>query len=230
MDPNASNLSVENCNMYMSNCGHGYIFKEDIEPNQGLCKTCYDAQYEYLNPHVWTSNYAKDFKKSDCGPCHQGQCGSLKSTGTGWISTDPRLVSTGHNGQLLFLDRPPLDGCISEKEVYTDKSPSTGVFYNNYQDIDKGQIVYYTDKSLEDAFFYPVYTLPKHTQGSLYISPMDTVQPIYTREPGVKIESKGGSYTGCLSWMQDSLEQREDIISRQQLKNNGQKYITRWSK
>ena len=54
---------------------------------------------------------------------------------------------------------------------------------------------------------------------------MDAIKPQYSKVP---INSKNTNYS-CLSWINDSTGHREDIMQRQQRKNNEQRYEPRWS-
>ena len=60
---------------------------------------------------------------------------------------------------------------------------------------------------------------------------MGALKPQYPRSPLVRTNPVGptrDNYQGCLSWMQDSLEHREDLIGLQMRKINQQRYAPRW--
>jgi hypothetical protein len=106
-----------------------------------------------------------------------------------------------------------------------------GKKYNDYSDVKAGQIVYYIDKSIEDANYLPVYTNNAYVKGVMYKDPMDGMNPQYIRTPVIKtdlLDTKNNK-TNQLSWIRDSLESREDLINLQQQKYNKQKYSSRWT-
>ena len=61
---------------------------------------------------------------------------------------------------------------------------------------------------------------------------MGAYKPQYERVPVIwdnVLDTKRNRYRGGLSWIEDSNESREDLMARQQLKNNQQKYSARWT-
>lgn len=175
--------------------------------------------FKTLNPQLAQENYDTGFQKIKCG------------NKTVYVSNDPRLIDSAR-GQVIPLDLPPDDGSVKLSEVYTDpRLKEYGKFYKNYSDISAGQITYYTNNSIEDAFFRPVFTTSAYDMKSLYQDPMSAMRPQYDRFPiknNDHVTSKKTNYQYNLSWMDDSVEQREDIISRQMRKQNEQKWSARW--
>ena len=55
--------------------------------------------------------------------------------------------------------------------------------YKDYRDINAGQITYYIDKSIEDAFYKPIYENNAFDTGYLYKDPMGGIKPQYERNP-----------------------------------------------
>ena len=102
-----------------------------------------------------------------------------------------------------------------------------------YKNIGDGQITYYIDKSIEDAFFSPVFSEPAIQQKILYKDPMGSIQTIYDRVPLINTENPTVTsvkeYPYCLSFIQDSQSHREDIMAIQQRKNNREKWSARWA-
>ena len=216
-----TNMSVRNCdvsNPYY-NCYNNRVFDQNIEPR------LQPNEYTNLNPKAIDNLYDTSFKKIECD-INEG-CGK-----TVYISTDPRLISTSHSGQVLALDVPPLNGKVKLSEVYTDpRLQNYGRRYTSYEDVNAGQIEYYIDKHFDDAFYTPVYENPSFATSSILIDPMGSIKPQYNRVP-VKnnnvMDTKRDNFDHKLSSLQDSNEHREDLMARQQRKNNQQNYQLRW--
>lgn len=213
-----TNMSVRNCDFpAYYECYDRKVFKKQIEPRN-------IEGFVNLNPDAIRNQYDKSFSKINC-----------QNTGaTFYGSSDPRLVSSFHNGQFLPLDKPPINGGqIKLADIYTDPTlQNYGKQYSSYMDVNAGDIVYYIDKSIQDAFYKPVYENNAYDTGVLYKDPMGSMKPQYLRQPVIGnnvLNTKRENYQHGLSWMEDSNEQREDIIARQQLKNNQQKYSARWT-
>jgi hypothetical protein len=223
-----SSLSIKNCNFSPYKCNIGSykpdgaqeIFKKQIEPR------LLDG-FNIINNNVYKNAYDKTFDKVDCQ--NNGSCNS-----TVYASSDPRLISVPNGGQSLTLDRPPLNAKIPLDTIYTDPSlPNyrTG-FYNSYKDINSGDIFYYIDTSIEDAFFLPNFTNASNVQGNIYIDPMSAVLPVYERSP-IKnnnlLDTKNRNYSTGLSFLNDTSESREDIMSKQMYRTNKNRYASRWT-
>jgi hypothetical protein len=61
---------------------------------------------------------------------------------------------------------------------------------------------------------------------------MSSLKPQYERQPVYRnnvLDTKRDNYSHGLSWLDDSCEQREDLIARQMRKNNQTKYSSRWT-
>lgn len=209
----ATNMSVSNCETpKLFECYNSVPFRYDIEPR-------YNKGAEVLNPQVLESKYSPNFEKIDCNQTPQ------------YTSHDPRLFYAPY-AQRLTLDRPPLDatsnlGCLS-----SDKSlDKYGQNYLGYKDINAGQIVYYINKEKEEPFFSPLFTTPAYTYSELYQDPMGAMKPKYYRFP-IKhtnpLNRDKNSYEGDLSWIEDSMFHREDLLSKQMSRNNEQRYESRW--
>ena len=170
-----------------------------------------------LNPQALKNKYANDFYPID--------------SGKRWGSRDPKLFSASHE-QVLTLDRQPIDGRIPIDKIYTDISlDSYGKNYSTYSDINAGHITYYIDKSIEDPFFEPLYTNNILSVGEIYKDPMGGIKPQYKRRvlrQNDPINMDRSSYNGCLSWVEDTQEHREDLLSKQMSKYNQQRWEPRW--
>ena len=206
-----SSMSMRNCN-FSSDCVNNRLFK--FEKND---YTNQDQTYTNINPRARTDAYYKNVYEIE-----NTACGTK-----GYGSTHPKLISAFHNGQRLELDRPPLDPNILLKDVYTDPNMvNYGKKYNNYSDINVGSIMYYVDNDIKSPFFSPLFANESITVGTNYIDPMSSVRPDYKRVP-IKNSNKKG-YTGCLSYIDDTNESREDIISLQMRPTNRRRYESRW--
>lgn len=214
-----TNMSVPNCDFSSFDCVNEIPFKSSIEP--GLDKNL----FQNLNPRVYTDAYAKDFSRVSCE--------RDKGCKTVYASSDPRLVSSSHNGQVLTLDRPPIDDSMQLKDICSDKNLNCyGQNYRNYFDVNAGQIMYYVDGSISDPFFTPVFSTQARVFSTVYKDPMGSLKPHYYREPlkcNNPLDTTHDTYVGGLSWMQDSDSFREDIMSKQMSRINQQRYEPRWS-
>jgi hypothetical protein len=170
-----------------------------------------------INPNVMANLYDKNFKDIKCN-------GKVAYT-----STDPRLISTLHNGQTLILDRPPLNSTTKLSTINTDSTlDGYGQNYRTYSDIEAGQIMYYTNKSQKEVFYEPLFSPGTHITKTMYKDPMGAVKPQYNRTPAKYTNplnnNKNTNYEGKLSWIQDSQEHRQDLMSLQMRKQNKQRW------
>lgn len=215
-----SNMSVRNCQIpSMFECYDKIPFRSDIEPRT-------EKEYDVLNPQILTNNFDSDFKAIEC-PNAVGCCNKTQYT-----SSDPRLISVTHSGQVLNLDRPPINGEMELDKIANDKKLNNyGQNYSGYSDVNAGDIIYYINKEQQDPFFTPNFTTSAYANGTLYQDPMGSMKPQYDRFPlksSNPLTTKKDHYEGCLSWMEDSLEHREDLLARQMRKRNQERYEPRW--
>jgi hypothetical protein len=213
-----TNLSVRNCNISpYFDCYNKQPFLKTTGPNPK------DKGVYVLNPQLMNNQYAKDFKGY--------KCPSYGCPDDTWVSLDPRLISASHSGQMLTLDAPPIESGITLSEINTDKSLNNyGKNYGTYSDINAGQITYYINKEQQEPFFGPNFTTPAPTYGFLYKDPMGAIKPQYRREYTLPdpLNTQKTSFEGGLSWIEDSNSQREDIMSKQMIKRNEQRWEPRW--
>lgn len=200
--------------------------------NNNLCK---DLNYGYDYNNGIFEKKIPNFNNRDnyniLNPHGESSTDFFKTT-FGYTSLDPRLYDAARNNRLT-LDKPPPDGNIQMENIY--KNPTLekykcGVYKNGYSGVKAGQIVYYESSQTSVPFVRPVF-MESATMNSInYTNPMGGKSIVYTREP-IKnpdfLNTKRREYDGGLSWLRDSSFFREDIISRQQIKNNEQKYICR---
>jgi len=205
-------------------------FKTDIEPADKI-------GYKFINPQVYTEKYAPDFQGLDCNKNETNEFIPLEN---GWLETskgpqvitnDPRLNSASHS-QWITLDQPPIDSSMKLYDIPFDKSLDRyGQDYKTYSDINAGQILYYVDKSIEDPYYKPIFVESSQIDSYLYQDPMGSTYGYYYRTP-LKNDNHIGptrdNYEGGLSWIQDSISQREDIMALQMSKLFSREWTTRY--
>jgi hypothetical protein len=213
-----TNLAVNTCNPNdFFNCYSKIELKKDIQPQDKY--GIYD-----LNPQLYQNNLAPGFDKIGC----RTECPNET-----YISNDPRLLDV-LRAQYLPLDRPPMTGNVKLKDVYDKKIDNYKTGYlKNYSDINDGQITYYIDKSIENAFYKPVYSEPSIETTNLLQDPMGSIKTEHNRTAIVNTQNPATTSYQCypynLSFIQDSASYREDLIALQQRKNNQQKWSARWT-
>jgi hypothetical protein len=211
------NQSYRNCNYTKAlDYKNNIPFKKQIEPvyQEG-------SNYIYLNEDAISNYYDKDYSKID---------NEFKEPV--YVSNDPRLISSAHNGQMLYLDRPPISANIKLSEVYTDPNLiNYGKNYNDYTDIKNGQILYYIDKSIGDILYPPLFENPAYVTGVLYKDPMDATYPEYIRVPiknNNALVTKNRKYEGGLSFIEQTNELKEGFGYLCLRRANRNKYSARW--
>ena len=161
-------------------------------------------------------------KKSVC--FHQkdpNTCGFTRKW-DGRLVDSPRNMRTG-------LDTPPYEGSIgSLKNVYVDSLSDykTG-YYKSYDDIKTGQIQYYSNSELAGA--YPKRTgnwiIRSNEEYKVYKDPMDGVELHTDRFP---LTEKRPEYLCGPNFMKDSINHREDLMSKQSYLVNNNSFEARY--
>ena len=141
-----------------------------------------------------------------------------------WTSLDPRLIDP-IRGIRTQLDRPPLqpDNVQPLGHIYDDSRVDrirTGIYPGGYPSIYGGDIQYYVDPSLAEAYGNPVYVIRSSVVPFVFQDPMGGLKPQYDRVPLFKNNTGLSEYT----FDQDQMSFREDLISRQSRKMNQQDY------
>jgi len=185
-----------------------------------------DSGLYQLNPQSYTNKMARDFGKVPCQT-------ASSCPNPSWMSWDPRLFSETRVGYTP-LDRPPTSGTVKLKNVYKDGyTYDRALGFEGYDQIGDGDITYYIDRSIENAFYKPVFSEPAEETSHIFVDPMGGIKPEYNRRPLVNTENplvtKPISYPYCLSFMQDTQSQREDIMALQSRKMNQSKWSARWA-
>ena len=187
--------------------------------------TAKTGRYE-LNPQSITNKLAPDFGMI---PCQTASTCPNPS----WISWDPRLFSATRVNYLP-LDAPPTHGRVRMRDMYKDGYTYDNAFaFQGYNQIGDGNITYYVDTSIEDAFYHPVFSEPAEEQSELFVDPMGGIKPEYNRRPLINTANPAittaKSYPYCLSSIQDSQSHREDLMALQTRKMNQSKWSARWA-
>ena len=180
--------------------------------------------YNMLNPQSVKSKYSNKFDRIKV----DGKDVFITST------PDGSVKSNMHDGQYTLVDVPFRDSGLDLNEldrIYTDdsfKQHKTG--FKNYKDIEGGDILYYVDKRNEEPFYSPVFSSDFNTTSVMYKDPMGGMRPQYIRHPNKDTNKITGrkSFDYSLSWIEDSNETREDILSRQIQKLNQNRWSSRW--
>ena len=134
----------------------------------------------------------------------------------------------------MSLNTVPIYGGMKLSDIPSEKIlDGYGQNYKTYKDINAGQITYYESKAIEDPHHFPNFVSSATTKGYLFKDPMGSVKPYYERVPEKERcdfdEKRGDSYEGCLSWLHDSNNFREDLMSKQMGLRNRQRWQPRWS-
>jgi hypothetical protein len=223
-----SNLSVKSCGPFTSQYSSDPLrnrFKcYNYEVSQEKTLPMEKSGFTNLNPNMGLS-FSPDFTSVDCAS--DSFC-----PGTTYVSKDPRLMDPRRAMQMQ-LDRPAYVGNIPLDDIYDQKFKNYGKNYTDYSSINAGSINYYTDKSLDGPFFDPNFTIPAYETGIVYQDPMSNINGMYSYTPKTpfnpmeRTQEQMTEY-GCLSFLNDTGYQREDIMSKQMSTINKQRYQTRW--
>ena len=187
-----TNLGTYNC---ADEC-YNEVFLNEEEPNP-------KCGFSYLNPQVYNNKLTCNFKKNNNNTYDS-------------IIDDGRLIDVPRS-ITMSLDRPPMNSSINLDDIYNTSLNNYGKDYTTYSDINGGQIAYYTDNYLKNAFFNPIFTNPSEVTGSIYKDPMGRMSMSYERVPLKQTNNDS------LSWIDDSTNFREDLMSKQmysRLRNN----------
>jgi hypothetical protein len=161
------------------------------------------------------------------------ECSNSKGCRTTWVGSNPLLLDPRRN-ILTKLDKPPYTGDVPvgnvcTDQIYTPYFRNYGKNYRNYSDINSGQIQYYVDSSLSESLFNPVFTNPAIVEHKVFMDPMGATKPQYDRHSLVQYDWDQCDKQACDSFTHDSIEFREDLMSRQMRKMNQQDWSLRWS-
>ena len=219
-----TNLSVRSCKVSdYYDCKNRRVFDNaHMEPQD-------KNGIEWINPNVYAESYSKSFGMIDCKEDAKDPCNTCPEPQ--FVSWDPRTWSATHN-QYLTFDRPPLETAPKLKDIYNKDLKGYGQGYGTYSDITAGNIIYYNDKSREDAYYDPLFAHPAQVNTVLYKDPMGAMKPEYPRtvdykNPVSDTDCDYGEY--CLSFIKDTQMHREDILSGIMTQKNQQRWMPRWA-
>ena len=224
-----TNMSTYNCDF--SDIEYGYnkkSLKNDFQIND---------EYVKLNPNVYDDKYYKNLQKV----CNNNTNSNMYRIQNGTVEvdnndqffyTDPRLYN-GLHAQWITLDSVPLDCSMKLYDIpYDTKLNNYGQNYKSYKDINAGQITYYIDDTISQPFFNPNFVSPANIDGVLYKDSMDSIKPQYVyskiKNDNPITTSKRSNYSYKLSSLEDTTNNREDLMSLQMSKINQQKYSARY--
>jgi hypothetical protein len=215
-----TNLGVYNCEVpSYFDCYDKLTFKKGQEPSS-------KQGWWYINPQAVTDKMpSMEFQQVKCNDPSNPNCK------VGYVSSDPRLIDAVF-GTTMILDTAPMDSSIKLGDIYDDpRLCNYGQGYRTYSDITAGDIVYYNDESIQGPFFEPNFVSTANVESYLYQDPMSALKPHYERTPlkcDNPMTNESTKFNYCLSWMQDSTEHREDIMSKQLAKTNQMRYAPRY--
>ena len=188
----------------------GYHVKETVEPSQIEPKIRIE-----INPvnRKEPKNYTK---------CSINQCYTDVN--------DPRLYDVMRS-QSFKLDKPPVTSSkpLSFDEMYkSDLLKGYGKNYTTYDTINAGQIRYWWWDTPGAALQKPIFSTSANVKSSVYIDPMDNIKPMYKREPILRRNIMEPNNIGCLSFINDTTELREELMGSLIAKNEQTRYSSRW--
>lgn len=149
----------------------------------------------------------------------------------GWVTENPLSFDAVRAVRTVF-NKPPYTGNVNvgdvcHDEIYSDQFSGIGGVYENYSSIQGGQIQYYIDSTTMNPYYTPNFITPALVQGVDFVDPNLAVKPQYERFPAQNY-SWNRDYDECDSFTHDTLEFRQDIMSKQMRKQNQQSYVNRW--
>jgi len=133
----------------------------------------------------------------------------------------PKNISRPSTQKYSYVNYYKPETIPSLKNLYNYKDSEkyrTGP-YNSFDDIVGGNISYHKNRRpISYDFSAPNFTNKSEITSTQYIDPMGSNKPEYKRT------QKENNNKGQLTWIQDSCEWREDLMSRQQRKFNQSRY------
>jgi len=115
-------------------------------------------------------------------------------------------------GLEITLDKPAQIGWVDMDQTLDIDNSNYRNFYDNYEQMNNGQISYYIDKSISQPFFAPVYALSSTVDKTIFVDPMGSHKPTYFKKP-ISTTLHNVSKDQAT---RDQLAFRDDIMSLQQ--------------
>jgi hypothetical protein len=128
-----------------------------------------------------------------------------------YTSFNPK-TKRGVDGSRVILDRPSTTGSVRQRDVYTHPMLDRYTPFN----MNKGQVQYYIDNTIKDAYYEPVYDIPSSTVMVPYVDPMSSFKPHYIQCMDQQILKEYSPY----SFIRDTAFYRENLTASQQAKTN----------
>lgn len=119
------------------------------------------------------------------------------------------------DGARVVLDRPSTTGSVRMKDVYTHPLLDRYTPFN----MNKGEVQYYIDNTIKDAYYKPVYDIPSSTVQVPYVDPMSSSKPHYIQCISQQALAQYSPY----SFIRDTAFYRENLTAAQQAKYNSQR-------
>jgi hypothetical protein len=230
-----TNMSIRGCSYSnFADCYEKQLFKLQQEPDDDCnsrksCDRLNSPNILRLNESVYSDKTNNTYNAINSENCINSPC-----EGTTYFNSDPRLYNAAA-GTWMQLDSPPVQVTNKIDSLNTDSSLDFyGQRYRSYADVNSGQILYYIDKEIENAFYKPIFSKKVTDIGFLYKDPMGNLKPEYNHVPNEKYDRINGDPCDVageygLSWMKDTQYHREDLLAKQMWKQNQEKYSARWS-
>ena len=93
-------------------------------------------------------------------------------------------------------------------EIYNPELDKIGAPAKNYADLYGGSITYYVDEQFTKNLYEPLFTIKSNVSKELYVDPMGSKKPHYSREPLTVNHRNVSDY----SFDRDQISFREDIM------------------
>lgn len=151
--------------------------------------------------------------------------------GCGFFGSNPLLIDAAR-GMKVPLDRPnlisspELNPC--ESDIYHEKYNNYGQNYKNYNDMNTGNIQYYTYQTDSPTYNSPNFVTPAEVTHVLFQDPNGVIRPEYNRNSHKQYSFDWCKGDSCDSFTHDTLEFRQELMEKQMRKQNESKYESRW--
>jgi hypothetical protein len=151
---------------------------------------------------------------------------------TSYVGRNPKLIDA-MRGQQLRLNEPNLTGRVAvgdveHDEIYSSEFNRYGEPYNNYQDMNTGQIQYYYFKDRGDAYYSPNFVTPADVTYQLFRDPEGNIRPEYPRKSKATYMWNPCKQDQCDSFTHDTLEFRQELMEKQMRKQLESRWTPRW--
>lgn len=230
-----TNMALYNCDFSPFDCNNNnIIFNQTLNPQQ-------KSGCGIINPQVYKDKVSPGFQTLIGAPhCNTNVCQKNYKNGIIGIcpgpqvfQNDPRLHEAVR-GQWITLDQAPINGSVNLNQLPINPLlDNYGQYYSSYADINAGDIQYYVDTSIQQPFFEPNFATSNGVISSVYQDPMGAIKPQYDLK-SIKCDDPTGprrnNYRGTLSFIQDTMDHRQDLMSKQMYKTNEQRYVPRYVK